>query len=371
MAVKRIKPIQDTFIVRTESSASFGGDEILELGTCYRPDASGCSRILLEFMTNEVEALLGDHSLVRATLNLKYAYGENLPSVYGLEITEIEQPWTEGEGHVNDIPANQSGANWVDARPGHKWDVEGGEDIPGHDPHTHFSCSCGCGEMDIDDDLINNAMVKHEYFTSYQKNRDLCLDVTEWVYNWINGAGEGLGFLIKMTNEQIMEDRKARLCFYSSETHTINYPYLEIVYDDSVRPENVESYESVQGLVVEPRNLKEHYYTGENVRIDLTVRPEFPVRTFTTSSIYRDQGKALPDGCLWGIRDEYTGEMWVPFSDFGTKISYDSNNYFILDTNLLEPERYYRLLFELEPEEGQRRVVDTSKTFRVTRYGEI
>ena len=52
MAVKRIKPIQDTFIVRTESGASFGGDEILELGTCYRPDASGCSRILLEFMTS-------------------------------------------------------------------------------------------------------------------------------------------------------------------------------------------------------------------------------------------------------------------------------------------------------------------------------
>lgn len=372
MAVKRIKPIQDTFIVYTESGASFGGDEILELGTCYRPDAFGCSRILMEFMTNEVEELLGDHSLVRATLNLKYAYSENLPSVYGIDITEIEQSWTEGEGHINDIPGNRSGATWEESKPGTKWEVEGGEDTPGHDPHTVISCSCcDCGmQTEVDDDLIDNSMVKHEYFTSYQKNKDLCIDVTEWVYNWILGQGQGLGFLIKMSNEQIMEDRKARLCFYSSETHTVNYPYLEITYDDSTRSEDAEEYEDVSTLVVQPRNLKDHYYTGEKVRVDLTVRPEFPTRTFTTSSIYRDQGKALPDGCLWGIRDEYTGEMWVPFTDLATKLSYDGTNFFILDTDLLEPERYYRLLFELETE-NQRKVVGTQNIFRVTRYGEI
>ena len=370
MAVKRIKPIQDTFIVRTESGASFGGDEILELGTCYRPDASGCSRILLEFMTNEVEKLLGDHSLIRATLNLKYAHSENLPPIYGVDVTEIEQEWTEGMGHVNDLPGDRSGANWINAKPGVKWDVEGGEDLPGSDPHKIITCCCG--EREVDEDLINNSMVKQVYFTSYQADKDLHLDVTEWVYNWIAGHGKGLGFLIKLTNEQIMEDRKARLCFYSSETHTINYPYLEITYDDSVRTEGAEEYTNVSNLVIQPRNLKEHYYTGEQVRINLTVRPEFPVRTFTTSSIYTDQGKALPEGCLWGIRDEYTGEMWVPFTDAATKISYDGTNFFILDTNLLEPERYYRLLFKVSAgEEEQQRVLDSQNTFRVTRYGEI
>jgi hypothetical protein len=375
--IKRIKPIQDTFIVRTQSSASFGGDEILELGTCYRPDAEGCSRILLEFMTNEVEELLGNHSLVRATLNLKYAYSENLPSVYGIDVTEIEQEWTEGEGHVNDLPANTSGANWVEARPGHPWEVEGGEDGPEPEPSGSIvSCSCGCGQVVIPDDpfwqdILDNDMVKHEYFTSYQKNKDICFDVTEWVYNWILGNGKGLGFLIKLSNEQIMVDRKARLCFYSSETHTVNYPYLEIVYDDSCRKEGVEEYkeEELHKIIVKTRNLREHYYPGEMARVDLIARPEFPVRTFTTSSIYRDGEKALPDGCLWGIRDEYTGEMWVPFTDFGTKISYDTCNYFILNTNLLEPERYYRLLFEIETE-GSRKVVDDRTLFRVTRYGE-
>lgn len=376
MAVKRIKPIQDTFIVETESGASFGGDEILELGKCYRPDATGCSRILLEFMTNEVEELLGDHSLVKATLNLKYAYSENLPAVYGVDITEIEQEWTEGEGHINDLPANLSGANWVTARPGHPWEVEGGEDIPKNDDEDPFSglfptCPCHPDPEEEDSDVINVDMQKQEYFTSYQKSRDLCLDVTEWVYNWIVGRGKGLGFLLKLTNEAIALDRKARICFYSSETHTTNYPYLEIVYDDSVRPENPETFENLSTLVIKTRNLKEHYYTGEKARVDLLVRPEYPLRVFSTSSLYRNEEKALPENTLWGIRDEYTGEMWVPFTDFGTKISYDSHgNFFILDTDLLEPERYYRLLFEVE-DCKERRVIDTKNIFRVTRYGEV
>lgn len=371
MAVRRIKPIQDTFIVNTETGASFGGDEILELGTCYRPDAFGCSRILMEFMTNEVIELLGDHSLVKAVLHIKYAYSENLPSVYGIDITEIEQEWTEGEGHVNDIPANTSGATWIDARPGHAWEIEGGEDAPKEPSSSVFICPCTSQSFEIPE-VLDDATVKHEYFTSYQKNKDLNIDVTEWVYDWVTGGDQGLGFLIKMSNEQIMEDRKARLCFYSSETHTVNYPYLEIVYDDSVRPEEVDSYKGkdLSSLVIKTRNLKEHYYPGEKARIDLLVRPEFPIRFFTTSSIYRDAGKALPEDTLWGIRDEYTGEMWVPFTDFGTKISYDTNNYLILDTDLLEPERYYRLLFELE-DDGQRRVIDNQNLFRITRYGEI
>ena len=62
--------------------------------------------------------------------------------------------------------------------------------------------------------------------------------------------------------------------------------------------------------------------------------------------------------------------MWVPFTDAATKISYDGTNFFILDTNLLEPERYYRLLFKVNAGE-QQRVLDSQNIFRVTRHGEI
>lgn len=351
MAIKRIKPIQDTFIVENASNASFGSDEILELGHCLRYDATGCSRILMEFMVNEVEALLGCSTLVRATLNLKYAYAENLPPVWGLDVTEISSEWAEGKGHVYDIPGSTDGASWN--RP------------KGMSKEEYWD-----GGLLLDEECI----WKHEYFTGYQQDKDICIDVTEWVYSWLSHReNKGLGFLIKLTNEELAEKDKTRICFYGSETHTIFSPYLELICDDTVIDVDESTEEETlptSKILVGVNNLKESYYIGEKVRIDLSVRPEYPVRVFSTSSLYADSKKYLPN-LLWGIRDEYTNEMSVRFDPFGTRCSYDTQgNYFILDTDLLEPERYYRLLFEVE-RDGARQVYDSKNIFRVTKHGEI
>lgn len=360
MAIKRLKPIQDTFLSPSNSPASFGADEILELGVSPRLDSDGSSRILLEFMVNEVATLLGRHSLISATVHLKYALGQNLPSVYGIQCTEIDSEWTEGEGHIWDIPGYTDGASWHYPK--------------GPDMEDRWE-----GGLKPDSEYT----YKSKYFTGYQKIRDLSFDVTEWVYSWIvNPESKGLGFLFKFDNEELIEKRKARLCFYSSETHTVNSPYLELVYDDS----SVVTEESEcecgckcscvptvdpNNLSLGVRNLKESYYIGDKVRIDLTVRPEYPVRQFATASIYHTRPEYLAN-TTWGIRDEYTGEMWVPFNSNGTKISYDDRgNYFILDTDLLEPERYYRLLFEVDPGHGVRKIYDSKNIFRVTRNGEL
>lgn len=350
MAIKRLKPIQDTFIVETESEASFGADEILELGTCERIDAEGCSRILMEFMVNEVEALLGHHGLVRATLNLKFANAFNLPPVWGIDVTELASEWAEGVGHVYDMPGNTKGASWFRPKGTEKEDRwEGG--------------------LDETQDYI----WKHEYFTGYQAERDICIDVTEWVYSWLYSDAPGLGFLLKLSNEDLAKEMKTRICFYSSETHTISSPYLEIIYDDSsvdLEESSCENIAHPDRVIVEAKNLKESYYIGEKTRIDVSARPEYPPRLYSTSSLYADT-KAFVPGMLWGIRDEYTGEMWVNFNDPGTKCSFDNmGNYFVLDTDLLEPERYYRLAFEVEYDH-RRRVFDSKNVFRVTKHGEI
>ena len=351
MAIKRLKPIQDTFIVENDSNASFGSDEILELGVCQRFDASGCSRILMEFMVNEVEALLGHGTLSRATLNLKYAYAENLPPVWGIDVSEIQNEWAEGHGHVYDIPGSNDGASWFKPKGVSKEDYwEGG--------------------LDSNYDYI----WKHEYFTGYQADRDLCIDVTEWVYSWLGDPNsKGLGFILKLSNEELSEKDKTRICFYGSETHTIYSPYLELIIDDSsvdLEESSCENIAHPDRLFVEAKNLKESYYIGEKVRIDVLARPEFPPRRFTTKSLYEDT-KAFVPGMLWGIRDEYTGQMWIPFNDPGTKCSFDiDGNYFVLDTDLFEPERYYRLLFEVEYDH-RREVFDSKKIFRVTKHGEI
>ena len=348
MAIKRLRPIQDTFINNNSSQASFGADEILELGTCERSDASGCSRILMEFMVNEVEELLGCNSLVRATLNLKYAHAENLPPVWGLDCTEIDSEWAEGVGHVYDLPGNTEGASWF--RP------------KGLDKEEYWE-----GGLQLDQECI----WKHEYFTGYQANRDICIDVTEWVYSWLYSGGKGLGFLLKLSNEELAEKMNTQVRFYSSETHTIFGPYLELVIDDGIEPSEDVPRADPNNLYLGVKNLKESYYLGDKVRLDLIVRPEYPVRTYSTGSLYRDSEKAVPKRTLWGIRDEYTGEMLVNFTEEGTECSFDERgNFMILDTDLLEPERYYRLLFEVD-DGNSRKVYDSKNIFRVTKHGEI
>lgn len=349
MAIKRLKPIQDTFIVENESNASFGSDEILELGRCRRFDATGCSRILMEFMGNEVEALLGGNNLVRATLNLKYACAENLTPVWGIDVTEIYNEWAEGQGHVYDIPGSTNGASWY--RP------------KGMQIEEYWE---GGLNPAIDENIW-----KHEYFTGYQANRDLCIDVTEWVYTWIYSGGDGLGFLLKLSNEELAEDFNTRICFYGANTHTIFSPYLELTYDDScVDIEKDMEVPNLDRIALDVSNLKESYYPGEKVRINITARPEFPIRRFSTKSLYADRKVYVPN-ILWGLRDEYTGEMIVHFDPFGTKCSFDFNgNYFVLDTDLLEPERYYRLLFSVE-NGNRRKVYDSKNIFRITKHGEI
>lgn len=359
MAIKRLKPIQDTFIVENDSNASFGSDEILELGHCQRFDATGCSRILIEFMVNEVETLLGHHDLIRATLNLKYAYAENLQPVWGIDVTEIESEWAEGHGHVYDLPGSTDGASWF--RP------------KGMDVEEYWNGGLLLDDTSgLNEEEAYEPVWKHEYFTGYQANKDVCLDVTEWVYSWLYTPDrKGLGFLLKLSNEELADKEKTRVCFYGSETHTIYSPFLELVFDDSsidVDDDTVEA--DTDKLFLGVSNLKESYYIGEKVKLNVTARPEYPVRKFSTKSLYADQKLYVPKA-LWGIRDEYTGQMWIPFNPDGTKLSYDKDgNYFILDTDLLEPERYYRLLFEVE-REGRRRVYDSKSIFRVTKHGEI
>ena len=362
MAIKRLKAIQDTFIVKNTSESSFGADEVLELGHCLREDAEGCSRILLEFMVNEVEALIGRNSLMRATLNLKYAHAENLPPVWGVDITELESEWAEGVGHVYDKPGNPNGASWY--RP------------KGIEKEEYWDGGLLLDEAsDIQEDEIEFPIWKHEYFTGYQADKDLCIDVTEWVYNWLtNPEAKGLGFLIKLTNEELADEMQTRICFYSSKTHTVYYPYLELVIDDHGDDREVPEGTPVAdptNLYIGVKNLKESYYIGDKVRLDLTVRPEYPRRVYSTSSLYRDTDNLLPRRTRWGIRDEYTGEMVVGFGTDGTRCGYDERgNYITLDTDLLEPERYYRLLFEVD-NGVSRKVYDSRGIFRVTRYGEI
>lgn len=355
MAILKIRPDQDTFITSNSlgESASFGGDEILELGACSREGSAGLSRILLYFPY----VRLPEHSDAVVTLNLKCASAENLPSTYTVTASRPSQHWVDGTGHVQDIPGVYNGATWEQPNPFSAPDIwwEGGE-------------GGGNRAAVIDNPPLSDCF---QHFSRNDESKDISIEVSSLYPNmYLNRNGILLKFASKVTDDasdEELEELGTRLSFFSRETHTIYAPYLEVAYDDSIN-EASSSLENLDGVIVGTRNLKEHYYLDEQVRIDLSVKPEFPVRVFSTSSLYRDLDEALPEDTLWGIRDEYTGEMVVPFNYVGTKISYDINNFIILNTSLLEPERYYRLLIK-GPSSGGQRILDTKNIFRIVRNG--
>ena len=100
----------------------------------------------------------------------------------------------------------------------------------------------------------------------------------------------------------------------------------------------------------------------EKFRLD--VRPQYPNRTFQTSSYYI-QNYYLPTASYYAIKDLYTNEFIVDFDTAYTKISADDQgNYFTVYMSGLEPERYYKFLIKTLID-GETLILDDSYYFKV------
>ena len=88
------------------------------------------------------------------------------------------------------------------------------------------------------------------------------------------------------------------------------------------------------------------FYSESVNRFRVNVRPEYPVRTFKTSSVHTTN-HYLPTSSYYAIKDLDTNEYVVDFDKSYTKISCDSKgNYFDVYMNGLQPERYYKILLQ-------------------------
>lgn len=171
--------------------------------------------------------------------------------------------------------------------------------------------------------------------------------------------------MLKLRDEDYADQHFLRVVFYGTQTHTIYRPYLEFKWDDSEFNTEALPLPENELSIVSIRNLEEQYRFGDIVQLRIKSQLRYPARIYSTSSIYDSTQYVLPKGSMWGIKDEFTEEMAVDFSDVATKLSADEKgNYFSLDTALLEPERYYRILFKVGT-----RTLDNKNIFKVVRNG--
>ena len=188
-----------------------------------------------------------------------------------------------------------------------------------------------------------------------RSTKDLNSNVTNIIHAWYTASKDtpvnsinNNGFIVKISGSSEFATTKAIqpiFKFYSVDTNTIYPPTLEMKWDDSQYSTTlppITTSDLFVGLDSNPGKFRK-----ESVNVfRLNVRPEFPVRTFKTTSLYTENF-ALPSASYYAIKDLDTNEFVVDFDDNFTKISCDgTSNYFSIYMNGLEPERYYKILIK-------------------------
>lgn len=350
MAIYRIYPEKDTFISSEPTIAgsypNAGKDEILEIGSYPDINIVGrTNRALLQFKSTDITTattLAGP--TYGTTLKLYLAEAGEIPESFDIFAHNVTSSWVNGVGKRDDDPVNTSGISWkYRGELENEWPTLGGNFDTTNAASQSFDLN---STLDIEMDVKG------------------LIDAQAPIGGKVNG-----GIILKLSGSlEAQTTSSINLKYFSSDTNTIFPPYLEFKWDDSSYDSGSLSLLTTDISTISIKNAKEKYADSDKIRFKLSVRPKYPTRTFTTSSIYLTEYR-LPENSYWGIKDEFSEEMIVGFDSNYTKISADANNsYFDVYMTSLQPERYYRLLIKTTLD-GSDLILDDNNVFKVTRNG--
>lgn len=366
MAVYKIFASADATLYSAYPEQNTGQDEILEIASknsevpssiLSEGTSDDIRRAVIKFNDSDLE--LG-YSLVSGStwasnLRLYLANASNLNTVYSIEVRQVSQSWDMGTGKFMDDPPTKNGVCWYTTSSYApvsgsitNWIGSQYYNTPGGGSWTGLFCT-----QSFD----------------YKANKDINVDVTSIVSNWLTGSGNNYGFIVK---HPLAIERNSGsfigLSFFSIDTHTIYPPTLEFKWNDAVYNTGSLSVVSNSNTVITLGNNAGIFKndTGKYI-FRVNARDKYPTRAFITSSIYTTN-KALPSSSYWALEDVKTGERVIDFDTIYTKISCDSNgSYFSIYMNGLEPERFYKILVKTNLATGEIVDIDNNNTFKLVR----
>ena len=353
MAVYKIFPEKDAFILSQYPAQNTGRDEVLEVSnenginvdSSAAGDLPAVKRSLIQFNTTDINNVISNKigtASFQSNLNLYLATAGNLPLDYTIEAYPVTQSWNMGTGRSGDSPKTTDGVSWT-------WRLESGS---------------GAWATEGGDWLLD-ASGSSQTFT-YVSNKDVSIDVTNMVKLWNSGSIDNNGFIVKLDDSIEFSASYVENSFFSVDTHTIYPPDLEFKWDDSTYLTTLTQVTS-SDFVAKVTNLRSEFEDTSVYKFKVKARDTFPTRAFQTSSIYLD-AKALPTSSYWGLKDVKTGEMVVDFDTNYTKISADNeSNYFTVYMDGLEPERYYQVAIKTVVEGETLIIEDKTNYFKVVR----
>ena len=226
---------------------------------------------------------------------------------------------------------------------------------------TDISIDTGSNGNYSDVLTLGGGGVPYEASQSFtQKSEDVRMDVTNIVQAWLSQSIDNEGFLIKRTGNVGNSDKFSdenntqdlgNFSFFSSDTHTKYPPTLEVVWDDSKwRPGTLEQLSSteLEDTVIYMKGLRPEYKEKSKARFRVVGRARYPETTFSTTPANLTVKVLPPSSSFYSILDAETDDVIVPFGS-GSKLSCDSNgNFFNLDLNGFQPERYYKIEYRIQ-----------------------
>jgi hypothetical protein len=375
MAIYKIFPSKDSTLYSQYPDKNTGLDSILEIfnkthntDPLYISEAE-VARALVAFDSEDINDVIVNYisgSTWQANLKLFNANTTGIINNSKLFVYPLAQDWANGLGKSDDSPETEKGVSWdwLDYVSGSAWTTSGyGAYITG----SYIASNPGGGSWYTGSISGSKFEVTQSFDTRSEK--DLNLVVTDIVNAWQTGSIGNYGFILKWSSSLEFSSSSSlepNMNLFSVDTHTIYPPQLEFRWNDYSfsTGSNTVGFISSSQMVLSFPNNKGEYQQNSVTKFRINCRPQFPNRTFQTSSFYISNNY-LPLSSSYAIKDLDTNEFVVDFDDVYTKISADSEgNYFKVWMSGLEPERYYTILVKTVLN-GETQIIDDSYYFKV------
>ena len=344
-----------------------GIEETLELaseldntGSLYYP-----SRFLVQFNDDEIKSVLNDKvsGVFSSSINIfNTEFNKTLPKTLTLELFPLSQSWENGTQRYNKHPnfANitSNGCSWLYTDDGTlvtSWNTGSF----GTGTTASFIDSAKGGGV-----WYTGSGFEHSQSFNIVNDFDINLDITSIIKKYTSSFNGGVypdgipnnGFIIKRKDDffggTTNTTDQGKLNYFGIDTNTIFSPNLAIKWDDSSYNVSDSDILKKGKIQLSINNNKKFFKNSEEYTFRLDVRPQFPARTFVTSSNFL-QTHYLTSKSFYSIEDYTSNEVIIPFDESFTKISTDEDGmFFKIYMNGLQPERYYRILIKNENSEG-------------------
>ena len=375
MAIYKIFPNKDTTLYSLNPDTNAGLDPILEIynRTSYTDpifiSAAEVARTLIAFDSAEIADVLNttvSNSQWQANLRVFNANTKGITTDTILYIYPLAQDWTNGLGKSDYSPALEDGASWTWAtfNGGTRWTTAS---FGAYITASFQSSNPGGGVW-----YTGSASgLKYEVTQSFstRSTKDIDSNITDIVKSWYSSSIANYGVILKWSSSIEYNQSgsiEPDMSLFSVDTHTIYPPQLEFRWNDytfNTGSSGLTFITSSQIVATFPNN-KGFFEKDSIEKFRLDVRPQYPDRTFQTSSFYI-QNYYLPTASYYAVKDLDTNEFVIDFDTTYTKISADSQgNYFTIYMNGLEPERYYKFLVKTLIN-GETLILDDNYYFKV------